>query len=78
MKILISNNSQHPRNEQDRGGELKPCVACDKLDNGSPADTYFHKKQNKLLHFQWVNEEVRLNPIMFNLRGRLVSREKLK
>ena len=32
-------NSQHPRFKPDRGGELKPLVAGDKMDNGSPADT---------------------------------------
>ncbi len=31
-------NNQHPRIKPDRGGELKPCVAGNKLDNGSLAD----------------------------------------
>ena len=40
-------NSQHPRNKQDRGGELKPCVACDKMDNGSPADALSQQEVKK-------------------------------
>ena len=51
MKI----NSQHPRNKQDRGGELKPCVACDQMDNGSPADAFSQKRSSKM----------RINDIIF-------------
>ena len=39
-KRMKNNYSQHPRIKQDRGGELKPCVACDQVDNGSPADAF--------------------------------------
>ena len=38
LKARSSENSQHPRIKPDRGEELKPCVAGDKLDNGSSAD----------------------------------------
>ena len=41
---MKNNYSQHPRIKQDRGGELKPCVACDQVDNGSPADNPFKEK----------------------------------
>lgn len=34
----LDTNCPHPRIQQDRGGGLKPCVACDKLDNGPPVD----------------------------------------
>ena len=39
LKARSSENSQHPRIKPDRGGELKPIVAGDETDNGSPADT---------------------------------------